>query len=75
MSDAQNGITKYAEQLIEDSKEFFEDSKKFIKRCNKPDKKEYTKIAQSCALGFLVMGAIGYFIKLFFIPINNIILS
>lgn len=36
---------------------------------------EYIKIASSCAIGFAVMGAVGYFIKLVFIPINNIILS
>lgn len=56
----------------------------FIKRCSKPDKtgiyldynqKEFTKIASSCAIGFAVMGVVGYIIKLVFIPINNIILS
>lgn len=36
---------------------------------------EFLKIAASCAIGFGVMGAIGYVIKLLFIPINNIILS
>lgn len=39
------------------------------------NKIEYIKIATSCAIGFAVMGAVGYFIKLVFIPINNIILS
>ena len=36
---------------------------------------EFMKIAQSCALGFAVMGVVGYVIKLVFIPINNIILT
>jgi protein transport protein SEC61 subunit gamma-like protein len=36
---------------------------------------EFKKIAQSCALGFAIMGGIGYVVKLLFIPINNIILS
>ena len=36
---------------------------------------EYMKILQACALGFLVIGFIGYIIKLVFIPINNIILA
>jgi len=31
--------------MYEDTKEFIDDSKKFIKRCNKPDRKEYIKIA------------------------------
>jgi len=33
------------------------------------------KILQACVIGFLVMGFIGYFVKLVFIPINNIILG
>jgi len=33
------------------------------------------KILSACALGFLVIGFIGYLIKLVFIPINNIILG
>jgi hypothetical protein len=36
---------------------------------------EYLKILQACAMGFLVIGFIGYIIKLVFIPINNIILG
>jgi len=52
-----------------------------LNKCQKPDKKgnlytlEFYKIATSCAAGFLVMGLIGYVIKLVFIPINNIILN
>lgn len=36
---------------------------------------EYMKILQACAMGFIVIGFIGYIIKLVFIPINNIILG
>jgi hypothetical protein len=36
---------------------------------------EFMKILQACAMGFLVIGFIGYIIKLVFIPINNIILG
>ena len=36
---------------------------------------EYLKILSACCIGFVVMGLIGYFIKLVFIPINNIILG
>ena len=36
---------------------------------------EYIKILQACAMGFVVIGFIGYIIKLVFIPINNIILG
>lgn len=34
---------------------------------------EYTKVASRTALGFVVMGFVGFFVKLIFIPINNII--
>jgi protein transport protein SEC61 subunit gamma-like protein len=33
------------------------------------------KIAAATGTGFLVMGFIGFFVKLVFIPVNNIILG
>ena len=54
---------------------FVHDSATFYQKCKKPDYAEYMKILRACVIGFLIMGAIGYFIKLVFIPINNIILS
>ena len=55
--------------------EFQRDSVNFFHKCKKPDRAEYMRIMQACAMGFVVMGFIGYLIKLVFIPINNIILS
>lgn len=55
--------------------EFQRDSVNFFQKCKKPDRAEYMRIMQACAMGFVVMGFIGYLIKLVFIPINNIILS
>jgi protein transport protein SEC61 subunit gamma-like protein len=34
---------------------------------------EFVKISQAVAMGFLLMGFIGFFVKLIHIPINNII--
>ncbi|CDO62328.1 secretory complex protein 61 gamma subunit [Plasmodium reichenowi] len=51
---------------------FVEDSVRLIRKCTKPSKKEYTNIVYACSFGFLIMGFIGYIIKLVFIPINNI---
>lgn len=68
-------VKKEAEELVNSFKEFGYDSVAFLKKCNKPDKKEFLKIASACSLGFLVMGVIGFLIKLLFIPINNILLS
>ena len=36
---------------------------------------EFIKIAKQCSIGFLIMGAIGFVIKLIFLMINNILLS
>jgi hypothetical protein len=36
---------------------------------------EFTKVAARTAIGFIVMGFVGFFVKLIFIPINNIIVG
>ena len=37
------------------------------------DKKEFIKISQAVGIGFVVMGVIGYIVKVIHIPINNIL--
>jgi len=65
--------------FIEDTKnsiqDFIAESIAFIHKCSKPDRREFINISTSCAIGFLVMGIIGFLIKLLFIPINNILLT
>ncbi|KAI9072435.1 hypothetical protein K1719_045596 [Acacia pycnantha] len=51
------------------------DSVRLAKCCHKPDRKEFTKVATRTAIGFSVMGFVGFFVKLIFIPINNIIVG
>lgn len=53
--------------------EFAEDAQKFLARCTKPDKTEYFKIVRAVGAGFLMMGAIGYAVKLVHIPIRHLI--
>ena len=36
---------------------------------------EFSKIASATSIGFAIMGFIGFFVKLIFIPINNIIVG
>ncbi|VAH33862.1 unnamed protein product [Triticum turgidum subsp. durum] len=36
---------------------------------------EFTKVAARMVIGFVVMGFVGFFVKLIFIPINNIIVG
>lgn len=55
--------------------DFAKNSVRLIKRCTKPDQKEFTKICIRTALGFVVLGFVGFFVKLIFIPINQIIIG
>eukprot|EP00741_Cyanophora_paradoxa_P006327 tig00000980_g6134.t1 len=56
-------------------KGFAKDSMRLLKRCTKPDRKEFQKIAIATSVGFAIMGFIGFFVKLIHIPINNIIIG
>mmetsp|Transcript_61988 Transcript_61988/g.130893 ORF Transcript_61988/g.130893 Transcript_61988/m.130893 type:complete len:87 (-) Transcript_61988:303-563(-) len=60
---------------VQSTIEFAGDSRRLVQRCTKPDAKEFKKIAVACAIGFSIMGFIGYTVKLVFIPINNIIIG
>ncbi|KAH9868543.1 hypothetical protein J1614_007615 [Plenodomus biglobosus] len=40
-----------------------------------PDKKEFIRISQAVGIGFLIMGVIGYIVKLVHIPVNNILVG
>lgn len=61
--------------FIEPGFRFAKDSIRLVKRCTKPDRREFEKIAIATAIGFAIMGFIGFFVKLIHIPINNIIVS
>ncbi|KAL2943859.1 Protein transport protein Sec61 subunit gamma-2 [Bienertia sinuspersici] len=56
-------------------RDFTKDSVRLVKRCHKPDRKEFSKVAFRTAVGFVVMGFVGFFVKLIFILINNIIVG
>ncbi|KAL1509875.1 hypothetical protein ABEB36_004545 [Hypothenemus hampei] len=62
-------------KFLEPGRQFTKDSIRLIKRCTKPDRKEFQKIAIATAIGFCIMGFIGFFVKLIHIPINNIIVG
>ncbi|KAH7372433.1 hypothetical protein KP509_17G004100 [Ceratopteris richardii] len=63
------------EGMISPIKEFAKDSVCLVKRCHKRDQKEFSKVAFRIAINFVVMGFVGFFVKLIFIPINNIIVG
>ncbi|KAF2791130.1 secE/sec61-gamma protein [Melanomma pulvis-pyrius CBS 109.77] len=62
-------------ELADVPQEFVRDGVQFINRCTKPDKREFLKISQAVGVGFLVMGVIGYVVKLVHIPVNNILVG
>ena len=61
--------------VVSSTKEFITDSQRLVRKCSKPTRKEYFRIVIACAIGFAIMGFIGFFVKLVFIPINNILLT
>jgi protein transport protein SEC61 subunit gamma and related proteins len=60
---------------ITPAQEFVQDSVRLINRCQKPNAKEFKQIAIATGVGFLIMGFVGFFVKLIHIPINNIIIG
>lgn len=48
---------------------------RLLKKCKKPDRKEFLKVARLTAVGFLAVGFLGFFVKLIFLPINQIVVS
>ncbi|KAG2434235.1 hypothetical protein HXX76_007960 [Chlamydomonas incerta] len=61
--------------VVKPVKDFAKNSARLVKRCTKPDRKEFMKVCSRTAVGFIVMGFIGFFVKLLFIPINQVIMS
>ncbi|KAI3422248.1 Protein transport protein Sec61 subunit gamma [Globodera pallida] len=66
---------EHVQAVVDPGKKFAKDSIRLVKKCTKPDRKEYQKIAVATAIGFAIMGFIGFFVKLIHIPINNIIVG
>ncbi|KAI9365714.1 protein translocase SEC61 complex gamma subunit [Pilaira anomala] len=63
------------QQVVDGPKQFMKEGVQFINRCKKPDQQEFLKITQAVAMGFAALGALGYFVKLIHIPINNILVG
>ncbi|ROV95766.1 hypothetical protein VPNG_08742 [Cytospora leucostoma] len=62
-------------EILEAPREFVKDGTQFLTRCQKPDQKEFIKISQAVGIGFLIMGIVGYVVKLIHIPLNNILVG
>ncbi|ERT00296.1 translocon subunit SSS1 [Sporothrix schenckii 1099-18] len=68
-------MSEQLQEILDIPREFVKDGMQFLNRCQKPDAKEFAKISQAVGVGFIVMGAVGYFVKLVHIPLNNILVG
>jgi len=64
-----------SEMIIDPLRAFAKDCYYLVLKCNKPDRKEFLRVAGATSVGFLIMGFVGFFVKLVHIPINNIIVG
>lgn len=49
---------------------FYVDSRRFLRKANKPNAREFRYVCTAVAIGFAIMGFVGFAIKLIHIPIN-----
>ncbi|KAG7717698.1 hypothetical protein KL949_002972 [Ogataea haglerorum] len=61
------------DKLTEAPVEFLKEGSRFVAKCTKPSKKEYLRLVRAVGIGFLMMGVVGYAIKLIHIPIRYLI--
>ena len=63
------------ESIIRPLTTFAKNSKMLVQQCEKPDYNEFMTTGTATLMGFAVMGMLGFFVKVIFIPINNVILG
>ncbi|KAK4224867.1 hypothetical protein QBC38DRAFT_511463 [Podospora fimiseda] len=68
-------MSDQVQEILDVPREFLKEGVQFINRAQKPDRKEFIKISQAVGVGFLIMGAVGYFVKLIHVPLNNILVG
>lgn len=61
------------EKITDAPVEFFKDGARFVQKCTKPSQKEYLQLLRAVGMGFIMMGVVGYIIKLIHIPIRYLI--
>ncbi len=63
------------ENIIVPLQTFFKNSKHLVQKCVKPNSQDFNQVGTATVVGFAIMGFIGFFVKLIFIPINNVIMG
>jgi len=74
----QSSITMAGDQvqeLLEAPSEFAKSGIQFMRRCTKPDKAEYLRLCQAVGVGLVIMGAVGYIVKLIHMPLNRVLVG
>nr|XP_016507445.1 PREDICTED: aquaporin PIP1-5-like [Nicotiana tabacum] len=52
------------DSVFDPLRDFAKDNVRLVKRCHKPDRKEFTKVATRTTIGFVVMGFVGFLPRL-----------
>ncbi|KND88585.1 putative protein transport protein Sec61 subunit gamma, partial [Tolypocladium ophioglossoides CBS 100239] len=68
-------MSDQVQELLDTPPQFLRDGLQFVNKCQKPDAKEFSKICQAVGTGFVIMGVVGYVVKLIHIPINQILVG
>lgn len=55
--------------------DFVKNSRMLVRKCQKPNYVEFNATTMATLVGFGILGFLGFFVKLIFIPINNVILG
>ncbi|KAK7212218.1 hypothetical protein V2G26_019396 [Clonostachys chloroleuca] len=63
------------QEILEVPSEFTRSGIQFIKRCTKPDRTEFLRLCQAVGVGFIIMGAIGFVIKLIHLPLTRVLVG
>lgn len=64
----------WLEPVLGSARDFARDSTRLLRRCNKPDRAEFKRVATRVGLGALCAGAVGFWVKLIFVPIRALII-
>lgn len=64
---------KATSSSFESQQQIINNSLQFIKKCKKPSNVELFQIIRAVGMGFLVIGLLGYVVKLIHIPIRYLI--
>ncbi|KAK0727189.1 hypothetical protein B0T26DRAFT_639963 [Lasiosphaeria miniovina] len=63
------------QEILDVPREFVRDGIQFINKSQKPDRREFIQISKAVGVGFLIMGAVGYVVKLIHIPLNQVLVG